>query len=39
MLPHQFLDRGKRLVAGLDTEFEIALYLTDYASRFLIRAE
>ena len=39
VLDHQFLDGGKGLVAGLDTELEFTQHLADNASRFFIRAE
>ena len=39
MLCHQFLDCGKRLVAGLDVEVEFTQDLADDASRLFIRAE
>ncbi len=39
VLGHQFLDCGKRLIAGLDLEFQFTQDLTDYAGRFVVRAE
>ena len=39
VLGHQLLDRGKRLIAGLDMEFQFTQNLADYAGRFFVRAE
>jgi len=39
MLGHQSFDRSKRLVAGLDMEFQFIQDLADYAGRFFVRAE
>ena len=38
MLCHQFLDCGKRFVAGFNMKIEFAQYLVDYARRVFIRA-
>ena len=39
VLRHQLLDRGERLVAGLNPKLQVAQNLRDHAGGFVIRAE